>query len=187
VESWVQTSLEATAQSPACLVALADLRLLEERLAEAEKLYLQVLPANDRHVVALNNLAWLKAFLHDKPPEALHWINRAIEVAGPRADLLDTRAVIHILARRADSAVRDLENALNEGPYAIGYLHLAEAKAMKGEFPAARTYLDKAREMHLSQDRLHPLEKQLYDRLIDQLPSELKDSETRQTRVTLAP
>ncbi len=132
VESWVKSALAASFQSPACLVALADLRLLEERLREAETLYLQVLPANDRHVVALNNLAWLEAFLHDKPAEALRWINRAIEVAGPRADLLDTRAVIHIRARCADEAVRDLETALDESSFAIGYLHLAEARRLKG-------------------------------------------------------
>ncbi len=72
VESWVEAGVDSAPDSPVCLMALADLRLWQQRLSEAEALYLKVLPNNDRNVAALNNLAWLSAFLHDNPTDSFN-------------------------------------------------------------------------------------------------------------------
>ena len=46
--------------------------------------------------MALNNLAWLLALQHKNGTEALKFINRAIDLAGPVAELFDTRAIVHL-------------------------------------------------------------------------------------------
>jgi tetratricopeptide (TPR) repeat protein len=170
VEAWVEAAAASSPDSPVCLIALADLRLWQQRLSEAEALYLKVLTHNDRNVAGLNNLAWLSAFLHDNPPDALRRINRAIQVAGPRPDLLDTRAVIYILADQSTEAIRDLNAALHESPSAIGYVHLAEAKMLTGDWEAVRQNLRLAEQMQFSSERLHPLEKQFFEKLMKRMP-----------------
>ena len=47
--------------------------------------------------------------------------------AGPHPELLDTRATVHLAARRAEEALRDLRQAVAEAPAAAKYLHLAQA------------------------------------------------------------
>ena len=52
---------------------------------------------------------------------------------------------------------------------------------------AARRNLEKAYAMQLSEDRLHPLEKQLYDRLIHQLPAVTGDVGSKPAHLTKTP
>ncbi len=84
--------------------------------------------------------------------------------------MLDTRAVIHILAEQSTEAISDLNAALNESPSAIGYAHLAEAKMVAGDWEAVRQNLRLAEQMQFSPEQLHPLEKQLFEKLMKRMP-----------------
>jgi hypothetical protein len=90
--------------------------------------------------------------------------------------LLDTRAVIYILAGQSTEAIRDLNAALNESPFAIGYVHLAEAKMLTRDWEAVRQNLRLAEQMQFSPERIHPLEKQLFQKLMKRMPEDVTSS-----------
>ena len=149
----------------------ADLHNFYGRYAEAERLYGELLKKNPGNVVALNNLAVLLALQHRQLGGAQRLIARAIELAGPVATLLDSRAIVHLAAGEPDKALRDLEEAIAEAPKAINYFHQAQAYLALGQRNAAEKALRKAHELGLAPDRLHPLERAAHDRLQTALES----------------
>ena len=102
VEGWFKDLIARQPANDKPQISMAMLRTVQGRYSEAETLYRQALSRNEGDVVALNNLAWLIAIKQEgKGAEALQLLGRAIDVAGPRAALLDTRAVIHMKMGRA--------------------------------------------------------------------------------------
>src|SRR5262249_23055598 len=84
VERWLTAAMQKNSSSAASVfVCLADLRDLQSRYADAEKLYRQAIDADRNNVVALNNLAYLLVLRKEQSTEALDLLNRAIQVAGP--------------------------------------------------------------------------------------------------------
>ena len=75
---------------PGSIVHRAALRNMQGDLAGAEEMCRKAREQDGANLVALNNLAWLLA-QNGKAVEGLDVINQAIERAGPRAELLDTR------------------------------------------------------------------------------------------------
>ena len=55
------------------------------------------------------------------------WLDTGEAGGGPRAELLDTRAKVHLTLGQTASAVKDLEQATAENPTAPRYFHLALA------------------------------------------------------------
>src|SRR5262249_25690505 len=125
----------------------------------------EVLKRNGSEVLALNNLAFLLALRSGKADEALRLLDRAVEVKGPHPDLLDTRAVVLLSARRTDEAIRELTAAIKEAPTAVSYFPLAQALDLKGDKAQARVHLGRAEELGLTEADLHPLERPAYRRL----------------------
>ena len=78
-------------ESPSLPFHLAYVRDLQGRFGEAETLYRLAIRRGRFKATSLNNLAMLLALQKGRGAEALPLINSAIEVAGPRFDLLDTR------------------------------------------------------------------------------------------------
>ncbi|HUG92523.1 MAG TPA: tetratricopeptide repeat protein [Planctomycetaceae bacterium] len=170
VEGWLTAAIEKTPDDVRSLVHLADLRDYQKRYDDAEALYRQILQRSAKNVVALNNLAWLKAVRDPRgAPEALLRINRAIEIAGPAAELLDTRAVVYLSAGDAAKAVQDMTQALEESATDRFHLHLAQAQAAAGNREAARQAFEQAQVSGFEDTSLHPLERPAYDRLLEQL------------------
>jgi tetratricopeptide (TPR) repeat protein len=85
----------------------------------------QLDPENGR---ALNNLATLLAEKPNRRAEALEVIQRAINLSGRQASLLDTQGTIYLKLGQADQAIVSLEEATAGGiADARFYLHLAAA------------------------------------------------------------
>src|SRR5262249_17639588 len=93
--------LDARAKDPKqimLLLILAKLRDAQSRYADVAAVYRQVLEQDHDSVIALNNLAWFLTLQGDAGKGALEAVERAIQLAGPRAELLDTRGMIKLIS-----------------------------------------------------------------------------------------
>ncbi len=137
---------------------LAEVQDLRGKHAEAIDVYLRLLKQSNDNPVVLNNLAFLLAITDRDPAEALRLVNLAIDKAGPLADLLDTRAVVYLKRKQGEPAVQDMQQAVAQRESAPFYVHLAQARALKGDRAGAAQALQKAfaERFHLSE--LHALE-----------------------------
>jgi tetratricopeptide (TPR) repeat protein len=169
VERWLETGINQNPEEPALRLCLANLRELQERYDEAERLYRQILERDGRNAVALNNLAWLLAFQDGKGAEALELIHRAIDSVGPAPALRDTRAVVQVALGRSEPAVQDLEEAIAAAATAPRWFHLAQAHRLAGNRDAAVTAFRQAEAAGLKAARLHPLERNAYQKLLADL------------------
>ncbi len=154
-------------------VCLADVLSLQERYAEAESLYRQVLHVDPQSLPPLNNLAWLLGMQNRATDEALSLIERGIEAAGPAPQLLDTRACILISQGRTRQASTDLKKSIADGgttPTTL--LHLAAAQLDDGDTESARQTFEQAKAAGLSEPLLHPLDRALLHRVTNSLRTE---------------
>jgi tetratricopeptide (TPR) repeat protein len=156
---------KAPATAASMLVCLADLRDLQGRYADAEKLYRQAIAADKNNVIALNNLAYLLALRKEQSAEALELLDRAIGVAGPAPELIDTRALVRLKQGQAQQAIKELEEALTEAPLASLCYHLAQAHKVAKNSAAARDALTRAKGLGLRPEQLHSLERAGYQQL----------------------
>lgn len=104
--------------------------------------------------------------------EALKLLDEAIRIAGPNADVLDTRALVHLGQGNAALAIADLKKGLDEqsSPTTCRlYLHLAEAEHKADNLAGARMALKKAEESGFDVNRLSPSDRRNYSRLIEQV------------------
>jgi tetratricopeptide (TPR) repeat protein len=169
VEGRLKAALGDRPQAHALAVLLADLYDQQGRQDEAVRLYRKILGQDGRNVVALNNLSYLLAFGLGDVAEALDLINRAIDLAGPVDELLDTRAVIFLKKGQADQAVTDLQQALAQASSPTRHFHLAWAQHLAGNRAAAVDAWGKAARAGLREGGVHPLERPAFRRLLGEL------------------
>jgi len=169
VEQWIKTALAQDVQSVVLKLHWADLQEVRGKYQDVEAIYRSILQQDPHNIAALNNQAWLLAQLNDRGSEALPLINRAIELMGPRPELLDTRALVQMKLGRADQAIGDLEHVTAEAPTATRWFHLACAHQQGHNQQAARQALRRARELGLQPAHLHPLERQAWGRVFEEL------------------
>ena len=172
VDAWIQAAGARKPDSLICGVALADLRLLQHRFDDAEKLYQLILTKDKENLVALNNLAWLFAHAPGQADQALDPINRALEIAGAYPALLDTRAMAYLGNSKFNEALKDLKEAFEGSDEAIGYLHLALAYLEVKDTKSAATAMAEAEKLGLRPDALHPLEREKLERVRKALPQQ---------------
>jgi Tfp pilus assembly protein PilF len=165
VEARLKAALTLRPEVPAVTVFLAELYDLQGRQDEAVKTYRGVLRRDGRNVVALNNLAYLLAVGSGDLAEALELINRAIDLAGPVGQLLDTRAVVYLKQGQAGQAVADLQQALAQAASPGKHFHLAWAQHQAGNRAAAADAWRRATGAGLGEGSLHPLERPAFRRL----------------------
>jgi tetratricopeptide (TPR) repeat protein len=132
---------------------------------EAEASFRRMVASNPRDAAALNNLAWILSFQKERAAEALELANRAVQIAGPVPDLLDTRGVAALALGRAEQAIQDLEAAVAAKPDPAILFHLARAYDMAGRRDKSRAALDQARSRGLAVEKLQPAEREQYERL----------------------
>jgi tetratricopeptide (TPR) repeat protein len=188
-ERRLQAALGRAPKSVPLLLSLAQLYYLQNSYADSEAVYRRVLSQEPRHVVALNNRAWLLALHAGQGEEAMSLIDQAMKVVGPMPDLLDTRSIIYpaidpgdqalrhlvpdlldtravtyLTAKKTWLAIEDLENAIKNTPTASRYFHLAQAYDLAGQTEAARRNLDQAEKLNVAA-QLEPLEEPAYQKL----------------------
>ena len=124
-------------------------------------------PRDPDDVEVLNGLAWIVALRDQgKAGDALGLINRAIEIQGPSATLLDTRAVVLIRSGRPDRAAGDLKEARRLNPKNPNpALHLAWAYQVSGQLDEARQVFRQAADLGWSVVKSDPLERKLMEKL----------------------
>ena len=170
IEGRIVAALRAHPDSVSLNFSLANLLTLQGRYADAEAIYRRMSGAGGRGATsALNNLAWLIAARGGDAAEARGLIDRAIALAGPRPDLIDTRALTALAMGRGREAINDLEGALAVAPDASMYMHMARARLLAGDRTAAAEALREAKAAGLDPAALHPLERAAYDRLASTL------------------
>lgn len=148
---------------------LADLEDQSGNYQECIALYRLILKQNNRHVIALNNLAWLLAFQAGQAKEGLDLINRAIGQYGPVGGLLDTRGSVYLALGRLKDALADFKVAVVELPQPAVYFHLAQAHLFNDDLKSAREAFEEARNRGFAESSLHPLELAGYKRFLAQI------------------
>jgi len=146
------------------VVALA--RIIEGKTDESIDLFRKFVKINPRSIPALNNLALILA---ERPPdqaEALQLIDRALNIAGKGAGLLDTKGTILVYSGRSGEAVPLLEAATRD-PQADPrhHFHLALAYRDQGKIEDAKTQLKTALDRQLASQVLSPTDKRLLNDL----------------------
>jgi len=153
-------------QNPDLLLAVANLRVLQNRPREAISFYEAVLRVRPSDAVAMNNLATL---LSEEPGgirAALQYIDEAIRIRGHQPALLDTKGMILVHDRRPADAVPVLRKAV-EGPQTDPrhHFHLAVALHRVGDSGEARTVLQTALDNRLTKQVLTPADYRLLEEL----------------------
>ncbi|HLW66380.1 MAG TPA: tetratricopeptide repeat protein [Gemmataceae bacterium] len=162
-ETWLK---EAGKDQPLVDLELhfADLRELQHDFTGAEARYRKLLTKDPNNIVALNNLAWVLA-CRGPSEEALEKVHRAIAVAGPMIDLLDTRAKVYLALNRPAEAIQDLEDAIADSPTAMRYFHLALAREMSANQAGAKEAFHLAVRYGIDQRDLHPADVPSFEEL----------------------
>jgi cellulose synthase operon protein C len=158
LDPWFVKAKRVDPGSVVILLLEAELRSLQHRPEDAERIYRDMLARADldalQKAVVSNNLAFHLA-KPDSVEEAKTLIQAAIDELGPLPDLLDTRGMIHVAAGDTKEAVKDLEEAVLQ-PTEVKFLHLAWAQLRDGDKAAAKVSLEAGRRKGLSMTRLSP-------------------------------
>ncbi|MGH7224383.1 MAG: tetratricopeptide repeat protein, partial [Gemmataceae bacterium] len=169
IEQYLKKALEAKPRSVVLMLHLAELYDQRGRWDDAENIYRRVLLAENepKNVVALNNLAWLLAQRSSDPhkhQEALARIEAAVAGIGRRADLLDTRGLVHMKLGQDAAALADFRAAAADTPSPAHLFHLARAHYKSSDKPNASKVLKVAQEHGLQASVLHPSEQSEYQK-----------------------
>ena len=158
VERWIRQASDDHPTNLTLRASLAELQDFRGKTSEAVGIYREILKANPKNVVCLNNLGYLQALQKENLEESLGLIDRAIEIAGPHGALLDSRAMVLKQKGEYLLAINDLQQAIVARGSAANYYHLAQAQFLAGKLTAAQDAMNKARDLGIQVQQLHPLE-----------------------------
>ena len=150
------------------LVEVGNLRIVEHRIDEAIALYRRAIQINENNVIALNNLSTLLAENpeKDKRQQALPLIDKAIQLAGNRPALLDTKGMVLFHLHDYHAAVKLLRQAVdvkNSDPRHT--FHLAAALKRAGNTHDAKLAYLSAKRQKLQDAFLTGVDRQLQKEL----------------------
>jgi tetratricopeptide (TPR) repeat protein len=170
VRGWLDRGLREDPELISLRLQEAELYDVQHEYEKAAAAYRVLLDRKDLtgvgRAVVLNNLAYLLALSTDEEAsvsEASRLVTEAVDILGPGTEILDTRAVISIAAKRYDDAIADLKLAVIDNPTASKYFHLATAYALSGQEELAKQAWEEAVDRGLSRDNVSRLEKDQYD------------------------
>jgi tetratricopeptide (TPR) repeat protein len=165
VKGWIETALLKAPDSLPLRLNLGELLALQGNFAAAEPVYRDVLKADPKDLLALNNLAWILAARPEESAEALALVDQAIAIGGVSSEVLDTRARILISAGRYDAAIADLADAQGPGGTPLQYFHLALAYQQMGNTAEAAKAFREGRARGLDARMIHPADGPAYQAL----------------------
>lgn len=182
VYGWLQRSLREDPESVRLLMQKAELLDTHRQYEESGDVYRSLLDRKDvkgfDRAIVLNNLAYQLAMTttDERVMEAaMGYVAEAADILGPRSDILDTRAVVHMSMGHADAAVADMELAVTDGPTASKYFHKSRAHLLAGQTEKAVAAWDIAVDMGLNPNEIGLVEREAYDKVESQI-NRLKSS-----------
>lgn len=125
VRGWIEECIAEEPASPTLKLNKAEFFALRQELPQAIAIYEEILAAEPKNVVALNNLAWMLAADPRTAERALTLVARATREVGLTGDLLDTRARVRITLKLFGEAERDLGDAIRLESTPLRWFHLA--------------------------------------------------------------
>jgi tetratricopeptide (TPR) repeat protein len=168
VLTWVKAAQEKKPDSVILFFYLAGITGLQGDYPASERYYRELLQRDPKNAVALNNLAWQMALCKANLSEALDMVNKAIELSGPAAELLDTRSVIQLMLNQPDKALEDSRKAIRDSPTGNLYFHLAQAEYLSNQGASSRERAKEKLRLAINKHAkttLHPLELKAYNEL----------------------
>ncbi|HET6575738.1 MAG TPA: tetratricopeptide repeat protein, partial [Fimbriiglobus sp.] len=132
VETWIDAAATKEQDGKRFLGLTAIVRMAQGRYAEAIRLYREVVTGDRPDPLAMNNLGYLLATHEQRYDEALEWVTKAKEAAGPLPTFVDTEALILIRKGEAQRAVDLLADLTRESPRPAEFYHLALAHQALG-------------------------------------------------------
>ncbi len=125
VKAWLDDAAREDAHSVSVQLNEAEFCALKQDYAGAATAYETIVKREPRNVVALNNLAWIRAADPATAGKSLELLERAIREAGLTGELLDTRARARITLKQLLQADRDLTEAMTQESTALRWFHRA--------------------------------------------------------------
>jgi tetratricopeptide (TPR) repeat protein len=161
---------ERHASNEQLLYAVALVAILQNENPAAEAMLRRVIELNPRHVPALNNLALVASEIPAQREEALRLIDKALEVAGPSAGLLDTKGTILVYSGRSAQAITLLESSIQgKDVDPRHHFHLALAYHDTGRAAEAKTQMQLALDRELGAQVLTSTDRKRLADILDAL------------------
>ncbi len=142
---YYRKAVALTPDNPGLLVKLGQALEVLDQTPEARTHYEKVLRLEPDNVIALNNVAYLKAEEGTDLDGALTLAQKAKQQQPHNPEVADTLGWIYIKKNLPDEALRIFNDVVKKNPEnAIFRMHLAQAMFQKGDRPGARAELNKA-------------------------------------------
>jgi tetratricopeptide (TPR) repeat protein len=172
VSDWFQQGPETLIDSHTMVLQLAEFETMRGNTDQVVGLYREFLAGEDllplHRAIVQNNLAYVLA-LDKKGVESLQLIEEAIQHLGPTSSLLDTRAMAKIATGNYPDAKNDLNRAIDDDETAAFRFHLAYVQSLERNSSAAESELRQAIQLGLKPHHLHPFERDIFQRLVQDL------------------
>ena len=168
-------------ESADVMLQLAEVTEVENRDAEALKIYEQIVANRSIHAInrakAQNNLAY-RLYLKGESQRALPIITEAIDALGNLPDILDTRAVILIDLGRMDEALTDLRAAVQLSDLSLVWMHLAYAEAKSDNMEQAVAAYLAAQNLGLDPGALDEVDQKTYHEVVRMVTPHLPEGDS---------
>ncbi len=173
LEEWANAGLQNESNTQQIKLLIAEMLDMQGKYPDLIKVYRELLADKDatpyQKAITNNNLAFVLALNKETSAEAEKLISEAIQVMGPTSDLLDTRALAYLGQGKVKQALADLHSAATDSPSVAKYFHLAQAEKQANNIEAARAALAQAQKLGVDLNKLTPLERKGYVKIVDEL------------------
>jgi tetratricopeptide (TPR) repeat protein len=167
VEQLVRQHMDQDNHQPHLATAMGTLYEAQTRYGDAVNAYRQAIELNPNDIVALNNIALLLAH-QGNTQQANAYLKQAVQIAGPRSDLLDSRGTVRLAMGDADGAIADFTSAIADKASPSRWLHLAAAQLHAHHNDEAQKAFDQALTLGLNPKQVHPFDQSDYGMLNNQ-------------------
>ncbi len=151
-------------RSISLLMVLAELHERQRQFDKSIADYREVLAKQPQNYKAINNLGLSLARGGQNLDEALKLIDDALAIRGPMAEVLDSRALVHIARQEPDKALEDLAASIHDEGSGEQYFHQAWAYWLAGKKTEAATAFATAKKKGLDPKNLDPHEVPVFER-----------------------